>query len=74
MEPVADAMTRIDHRKLLRFVSASFEKLGVSHEDAKVAANALVAADLRGVDTHGVIRFSPNAWYVKWLLVGSMNP
>jgi len=65
---------RIDHVKLTHFVSVAFEKLGVSQEDAKIAANALVAADLRGVDTHGVIRFSPNAWYVKWLREGSMNP
>ncbi|MDP2706775.1 MAG: Ldh family oxidoreductase, partial [Burkholderiales bacterium] len=66
-------MTRVDHRKLRRFVAASFEKLGVPKEDAEIAANGLVQADLRGVDTHGVIHFSPNAWYVKWLSEGSMT-
>jgi len=66
-------MTRVDHRKLRRFVASSFEKLGVAKEDAEIAGNALVQADLRGVDTHGVIRFSPNAWYVKWLSEGSMT-
>ena len=64
---------RVSHRKLLSFVAAAFEKLGVPKEDAEIGAHALVQADLRGVDTHGVIRFSPNAWYVKWLTEGSMT-
>ena len=64
---------RINHEKLTRFVQAAFEKLGVAGGDAQIAAEALVAADLRGVDTHGVIRFSPHAWYVKWLSEGSMT-
>jgi L-2-hydroxycarboxylate dehydrogenase (NAD+) len=64
---------RIDHERLLRFVQTAFEKLGVPSADAQIAADALVAADLRGVDTHGVIRFHPNAWYVKWLTEGSMT-
>jgi LDH2 family malate/lactate/ureidoglycolate dehydrogenase len=70
-----DASTnkRINHEKLTRFVRAAFEKLGVPNEDAHIAAETLVSADLRGVDTHGVIRFSPNAWYVKWLRDGSMT-
>jgi L-2-hydroxycarboxylate dehydrogenase (NAD+) len=45
----------------------------VTSGDAEIAAKVLVAADLRGVDTHGVIRFSPQAWYVKWLTEGSMT-
>ncbi len=64
---------RINHEKLMRFVQRSFEKLGVPGADAEIAAETLVAADLRGVDTHGVIRFSPQAWYVKWLTDGSMT-
>jgi L-2-hydroxycarboxylate dehydrogenase (NAD+) len=73
MENSAEQMTRVNHRKLRRFVASSFEKLGMPKEDAEIAANGLVQADLRGVDTHGVIRFSPNAWYVKWLTEGSMT-
>jgi L-2-hydroxycarboxylate dehydrogenase (NAD+) len=67
-------MRRIDHKKLTRFVSRSFEKLGVVASDAEIAAGVLVASDLRGVDTHGVIRFNPHGWYVKWLTEGSMTP
>jgi LDH2 family malate/lactate/ureidoglycolate dehydrogenase len=67
------SVNAVDHRKLTRFVSAVFEKLGVPKQDADIGADALVQADLRGVDTHGVIRFSPHAWYVKWLREGSMT-
>ena len=73
MESSTEAMTRIDHRKLRRFVIASFEKFGVPKSDAEIAANALVMADLRGVDTHGVIRCNPHSWYIKWLSEGSMK-
>ena len=65
--------TRVDYRKLTRFVVAAFEKLGVPPQDAEIAANVLVMADLRGVDTHGVIRFNPRSWYVKWLRDGEMT-
>jgi L-2-hydroxycarboxylate dehydrogenase (NAD+) len=66
-------MKRVDHQRLVEFVSDSFEKLGVPKEDAAIGANVLVQADLRGVDTHGVIRFNPHSWYVKWLSEGSMT-
>ena len=73
MEADVSAFKRIDHQRLIDFVRRSFEKLGVSGADAQIGADALVAADLRGVDTHGVIRFNPQAWYVKWLSEGSMK-
>lgn len=69
----ANTNKRINHEKLTRFVQTAFEKLGVPAADAQIAAETLVSADLRGVDTHGVIRFSPHAWYVKWLSDGSMT-
>ena len=73
MENNSGNMTRVNHEKLTRFVTRSFEKLGVTTGDAEIAAGVLVAADLRGVDTHGVIRFNPQAWYVKWLTEASMT-
>ena len=73
MEIKAENTTRVRHEKLTRFVTRNFEKLGVPKEDAEIGANVLVQADLRGVDTHGVIRFNPQAWYVKWLTEGSMT-
>jgi len=74
MDQIGSQHKRVDYRKLKRFVSLGFEKLGVPRDDAEIAADALVMADLRGVDTHGVIRFNPYSWYVKWLRDGTMNP
>jgi LDH2 family malate/lactate/ureidoglycolate dehydrogenase len=64
---------RINHSRLERFVTRSLENLNVTPADAEIAAKVLVASDLRGVDTHGVIRFNPHSWYVKWLSEGSMT-
>lgn len=72
MGPVEE-LKRINATKLTDFVSRSLVKLGVPEEDAHIAAQVLVQADLRGVDTHGVIRFNPHSWYVKWLGEGSMT-
>ncbi len=73
MEKNATENIRVDYEKLTHFVTACFEKLGVPSDDAKIAANVLVLSDLRGVDTHGVIRFNPDSWYVRWLREGSMS-
>ena len=41
---------------LQEFSTAVLEKLGVPEDDAALTADTLVAANLRGVDSHGVIR------------------
>ena len=41
---------------LLRFCAACFRKLGVPSSNALLTAKNLVFANLRGVDSHGVIR------------------
>ena len=43
----------------------------MSGEDARVVADTLVSANLRGVDSHGVIRVSP---YIRRLLDRGANP
>lgn len=50
--------TKFDWQKLEEFCSAIFVKAGVSQEDAKVIADSLIQADLRGVESHGVVRTS----------------
>jgi len=50
---------------LRAFCIQVFEKLGVSHDDAKITSDVLVAADLRGVDSHGVARLSRYANYLR---------
>src|SRR5258707_13806470 len=48
--------TTVPAGKLLAFCSACFEKLGLSKQHARLAAENLIFANLRGVDSHGVIR------------------
>jgi len=47
---------RVSHAELLRFAVSVFSAMGMSADNAKVAADVLVWANLRGVDSHGVIR------------------
>jgi ureidoglycolate dehydrogenase (NAD+) len=42
--------------KLVSFTAACLEKLGLESADARFVAETLVAANLRGVDSHGVVR------------------
>ncbi|MGH8724798.1 MAG: Ldh family oxidoreductase [Burkholderiales bacterium] len=42
--------------KLTAFTAACLEKLGLAAADARLVAETLVAANLRGVDSHGVVR------------------
>ena len=50
-----------------------FTKLGVPEKDASIAADVLVAADLRGVESHGVSNYM-EATYVPGLKAGMINP
>src|SRR5512146_3462342 len=49
-----------------------FTKLNVSQADAQTAAEVLLAADLRGVDSHGIIRL--NTYYGDRLRKGLIDP
>jgi LDH2 family malate/lactate/ureidoglycolate dehydrogenase len=51
------------------FCIAVFEKMGVSSEDARITADVLVQANLRGIDSHGVARL---ARYVNGIRDGVM--
>src|SRR5882672_484625 len=44
------------YQRLLAFTEKIFQKIGCSDKDATTAATALLSADLRGVDSHGVAR------------------
>ena len=46
----------VSHRDLLEFARECFRRVGVPEEDAGIIADHLVLANLRGVDSHGVIR------------------
>jgi LDH2 family malate/lactate/ureidoglycolate dehydrogenase len=47
------------------------EKAGLPSDDAAIAADCLVEADLRGVDTHGVIHLP---MYIRRIELGLTNP
>jgi LDH2 family malate/lactate/ureidoglycolate dehydrogenase len=49
-----DDAVRVDAKPLREATTALFVKLGVPGDDAALAADVLVTADLRGVDSHGV--------------------
>lgn len=46
----------VGHEKLAAFSGACLEKLGLEAAAARLVADTLVAANLRGVDSHGVVR------------------
>ena len=48
--------TRYDAIQLLAFATAAGEAHGMTPQDARVTAEALVSTDLRGVMTHGLVR------------------
>ncbi len=56
---------------LLSFAQNIFLKIGCSENDAVIAANSLLAADVRGVDSHGVARLSG---YIRLWEAKRINP
>ncbi len=52
---------------LFQFTKSVFEKIGCSEEHAATATKALLSADLRGIDSHGIARLSGyvRLWEVK---------
>ena len=52
-------------------VTAIFQRCGMNDRDAALLADSLVAADVRGVHSHGVMRVPD---YVPKLFRGGVNP
>ena len=46
----------VPHDRLISFTTACLEILGLARADAGLVSETLVAANLRGVDSHGVVR------------------
>jgi ureidoglycolate dehydrogenase (NAD+) len=61
----------VPHQRLASFTAACLEKLGLQAADAGLVAETLVAANLRGVDSHGVVRL-PH--YATRLRNGTVKP
>jgi LDH2 family malate/lactate/ureidoglycolate dehydrogenase len=63
-------LLKIDDNSLRNLVERIFNKHGLSAEDAFVVTDTLLSANLRGVDTHGVMLVDK---YVQRLKAGSLN-
>jgi LDH2 family malate/lactate/ureidoglycolate dehydrogenase len=59
-----------DYKDLEKFSKCVFERLGFSEEHSEIVAKSLILANLRGVDSHGVIRI-PH--YVEGLEQGKIS-
>jgi LDH2 family malate/lactate/ureidoglycolate dehydrogenase len=57
-------------QQLFAFTQSVFEHCGMSPDDAEQSADVLLAADLRGIDSHGVARLSG---YVRLVEAGRAN-
>jgi uncharacterized oxidoreductase len=64
-------MPTIDARVLADFTAAIFERSAVPPDVARVVAESLVLSNLKGHDSHGVIRIIE---YVDWVKRGWTNP
>ena len=56
---------------LKEFTKEVFTRAGMPPEDAEAEAGALIWANLRAVDSHGVLRIP---WYLNNIETGVMNP
>ena len=62
---------RFCHSELLQYGCRVFESLGVPPDDAREASACLIKAELRGVDSHGLVRLPV---YARRLQAGIVNP
>jgi L-2-hydroxycarboxylate dehydrogenase (NAD+) len=68
---MTDDVPRVAAEPLRQFVTRAFEAAGLPAGDAGAVADLMVQADLRGSDTHGVIRLP---LYVRRIRAGGINP
>ncbi len=66
-----EPIVRVPEKRLRDFTQRVFERCGLPKEDAAIEADALLWANLRGIDSHGVLRVLP---YVERAKNGNMNP
>jgi LDH2 family malate/lactate/ureidoglycolate dehydrogenase len=71
MKTLADGSYLVDARALEALVTRMLESTQVPPEDAAVVARSLVAADARGMNSHGMLRLPV---YIRRLQQGGFNP
>lgn len=67
----ADLAVRVPEAAMRATATGLFEALGLTAEHAADAADVLLYADLRGIDSHGVSNMFP--YYVQYLQSGALN-
>ena len=67
-----DTILRFKKEDLLDFVIRYLTKLGVPKQDAKIVGKVLISADVRGVESHGLIRLA--SYYGSRIQKGYINP
>ncbi len=63
---------RVNHKELREVTTTLFQKVGVPSDDAALAADVLLQADIRGVDSHGVSNMLRN--YITGYQTGRIKP
>lgn len=63
---------RVPVDELVNLVAGILARAGLPPEDARVAADVLVRADMRGIESHGVSRL--RGYYLDGLREGGINP
>ena len=69
---MAEERIRVDAEKMKQLGARELQAVGVPENDAKITADVLVSADLRGVETHGIVSLVP--FYITWIKEGRINP
>jgi LDH2 family malate/lactate/ureidoglycolate dehydrogenase len=64
------SVTKMSYEQLYEFSLSVFSCIGCNMEDAVLATNVLLSADLRGIDSHGIARLSG---YVRLWDAGRVN-
>lgn len=63
---------RINHNDMRLTIEAIFLKMGMPGKDARLAADVLIYADIRGIETHGVSNMMPT--YIDMFRDRKINP
>lgn len=67
-----DNVTFVDFKTMHSFMKDVFTGVGVPSADAEICADVLIAADMRGIDSHGINRLKPI--YYDRIKQGVQNP
>ncbi len=68
---MSSEILRVPVEPVRHFVEDAFVKLGVPEQDARVTADVLLAADLRGIESHGIGRLKV---YTDRIRKGQLSP